>query len=167
MGTDFFAADDLEATARPTGFVSRASKMSGKRLRALVTVGSWREAKTPLAPLAATITHVDKPVDVAPEAMQQRMTTTAMAFLPDMLRQALAKVQALDPRCADGLLTGWTHVDLADSPGFALADRFHARFAGSGGSAPPAGAKRPAVWDDHTRVFDHFALTPGNIPDQK
>jgi hypothetical protein len=49
MLTDFFASDDIEATARRTGFVQRASKITGKLFLALVTLGPWSEANTTLA----------------------------------------------------------------------------------------------------------------------
>ena len=90
MLTDFFAADDSEATARRTGFVQRMSKMTGTLFLALMTFGAWSEAKTTLAPLAAKATQWCQPVDVSPEAMHRRMNTNAMAFLQDMLCQTLA-----------------------------------------------------------------------------
>ena len=167
MLTDFFASDDIEATARRTGFVKRTSKITGKLFLALVTFGAWSEAKTTLAQLAAKITQLDKRVEVAPEAIHQRMNKKAIAFLQDMIRQALAKVQSLEHVCDDGLFTCFTKVYLADSTGFALPDSLHALFPGSGGSATTAGAKIQAVWDYKTSVFAHFALTPWNIPDQK
>jgi hypothetical protein len=40
MFTAFFAADDLEAPARRTGFVTRASKIPGTLFLALVPCGS-------------------------------------------------------------------------------------------------------------------------------
>lgn len=40
MLTDFFSSDDIEATARRTGFVKRAAKITGKLFLALVTFGS-------------------------------------------------------------------------------------------------------------------------------
>ena len=167
MLTDFFASDDIEATARRTGFVKRTSKITGKLFLALVTFGAWSEAKTTLAQLAAKITQLDKRVEVAPEAIHQRMNKKAIAFLQDMIRQALATVQSLEHVCDDGLFTCFTKVYLADSTGFALPDSLHALFPGSGGSATRAGAKIQAVWDYKTSVFAHFALTPWNIPDQK
>lgn len=57
MLTDFFASDDIEATARRTGFVKRTSKMTGKLFLTLVTFGSWSEAQTTLAQLAAKATQ--------------------------------------------------------------------------------------------------------------
>ena len=59
MFTDFFAADDIEATARRTGFVQRTSKLTGKLFLALMTFGAWSEAKMTLAQLAAQATQLD------------------------------------------------------------------------------------------------------------
>jgi DDE family transposase len=167
MLTDFFAADDIEATARRTGFVKRASKITGKLFLALVTFGTWSEAKTTLAQLAAKVTHLDQHVEVSPEAIHQRMNQKAIAFLQDMIRQALAKVHSRECVCDDGLFTHFTTVYRADSPGFELPEELHKTFPGSGGSAAKAGAKIQAVWDYTGSVFGHFARTPWNIPDQR
>src|SRR6516164_8973475 len=167
MLTDFFSSDDIEATARRTGFVKRASKMTGKLFLALVTFGSWSEAQTSLAQWAAKVTQVVEQVEVSPEAIHQRMNQRALVFLQEMIRQALAKVQALEHVCADGLFTAFPKVYLADSSGFGLPNSLHALFPGSGGSATKAGAKIQAVWDYKRSGFDHFALTPWNLPDQK
>jgi hypothetical protein len=167
MLTDFFASDDIEATARRTGFVKRASKITGKLFLALVTFGSWSDARTTLAQLAAKVTQVVEHVEVSPEAIHQRMNKRALGFLQDMIRQALAKVQALEHVCADELFTAFTKVYLADSTGFGLPDSLADLFPGSGGSATKAGAKIQAVWDYKSSRFGHFALTPWNVPDQK
>src|SRR4029453_8157367 len=94
------------------------------------------------------------------------MNRRELAFLQDMLRQALAKVQSVAQVCNDGLFTDFTKVYLADSTGFALPDSLHDLFPGSGGSAAKAGAKIQALWDYKSSVLGHFALTPWNIPDQ-
>ena len=167
MLTDFFSSDDIEATARRTGFVKRASKITGKLFLALVPFGSWSDAQTTLAPLAAKVTQVVEHLAVSPEAMHQRMNKRPLVFLQDMIRQALTKVQALEKVCADELFPAFAKVYLADSTGFELPNSLHDVFPGSGGSAAKAGAKIQAVWDYKSGVFDHFALTPWNIPDQK
>ena len=69
MLTTFFASEDIEQTARRTGFVKRASKITGKLFLALVTFGSWSEAKTTLGQLAAKVTQVDEQVEVSPEGV--------------------------------------------------------------------------------------------------
>jgi hypothetical protein len=166
MLTEFFSAEHIEASARRTGFVKRVSKMTGKLFLALVTFGVWSDATTTLAQLAAKVTQLDEQLAISPEAIYQRMNKRALAFLQDMIGQALAKVHVLESVCDDGLFPCFTKVYLADSTGFALPDSLHALFAGSGGSAGKAGAKIQAVWDYKSSVFDHFALTPWNIPDQ-
>jgi hypothetical protein len=108
-----------------------------------------------------------QPVEVSPEAIHQRMNKKAIAFLQDMLRQVLAKLQSLTPVCDDGLFSAFYKVYLADSTGFELPDELQKTFPGAGGSAAKAGAKIQAVWDYKSSLFDHFALTSWNIPDQR
>src|SRR6266849_3210927 len=160
MLTDFFVDDDIEATARRTGFVQRTSKITGKLFLALVTFGTWSEGKTTLAQLAAKGTQLRQPVAVSPEAIHQRMNKKAIAFLQDMIRQVLGKLQSLTPVGDDGLFAAFTKVYLADSTGFALPDALQKTFPGAGGSAAKAGAKIQAVWDYKSSLFGHFALTP-------
>ncbi len=167
MFTDFFVADDIEATARRTGFVQRPSKITGKLFLALVTFGTWSEGKTTLAQLAAKGTQLRQPVEVSPEAMHQRMNKKAIACLQDRLRQVLAKLHALTPVGDDGLFAALCKVYIADSTGFELPEELHKTFPGAGGSAAKAGAKMQAVWDSKSSLFDPFALTPWNIPDQR
>ena len=167
MVTDFFASDAIEAAARRTGFVKRTSKLTGKLFLALVTFGAWSDATTTLAQLAAKVPQLDEHVEGSPEAIHQRMNPRALAFLQDMLRQALAKVQSVEHVCHDGLFTDFSKVYLADSTGFELPDSLHELFPGSGGSAATAGAKIQAVWDYKNSVFGHFALTPLTMPDQR
>jgi hypothetical protein len=166
MLPEFFAAEPIEASARQTGFVKRVAKITGKLFLALVTFGVWSDATTPLAQWAAKATQWDEQVALAPEAIYQRMTKSALAFLQDMLRPALAQVHSLEKGWDDGLFPGFPKVDLADSTGVALPDSLHTLFPGSGGSAGKAGAKIQAVWDYKNRVFAHFALPPWNIPEQ-
>src|SRR4029450_5898068 len=108
--TDFFASDAIHAAARRTAFVKRTSKLTGQLFLALVTFGAWSDATTTLAQLAAKATQVDEPVEVAPEAIHQRMNPRALAFLQDMLRRALTKVQSVEKVCEDGLFTDFTKV---------------------------------------------------------
>lgn len=167
MLTAFFTTDTIEQTARRTGFVKRRSKISGKVFLALVTFGLWSHAKTTLLQLATKVTQLGTPQQVSAEAIHQRMNNRAVAFLQDLLEQALSKLQALHPACEDGLFDFFTHVHLADSTGFGLPERLKTLFPGSGGHASPAGAKIQLVWEYKRSLFAHFALTAGNIPDQK
>src|SRR6476661_322046 len=82
--TEFFSAEQIEASARRTKFVQRASKITGKLFLALVTLGRWSAPTTSLAQLAAKAAQVEHPVDITPEALQQRLNERAVAFLQDL-----------------------------------------------------------------------------------
>jgi hypothetical protein len=167
MLTDFFASDDIEAAARRTGFVQRTSKITGKLFLALVTFGAWSDAKTTLAQLAAKVTQLEGHVDVSPEALHQRMNKRAMAFLQDMLQQALGKMQAVAHVCDDHLFDPFFKVYIADSTGFSLPENLKDAFPGSGGSATKAGAKIQLIWEYKKSLVEHFALMAWKIPDNK
>jgi hypothetical protein len=93
MLTACFTAAHIAATARRTGFVKRAATIPGKLSLAIVPFGVWGEATTTRAQLAAKVTQVDERLAVSPEAIYQRMHKRALAFLKDLISQALATVQ--------------------------------------------------------------------------
>ena len=119
--TEFFSADQIEASARRTKFVQRASKITGKLFVALVTFGRWSAAKTTVAQLAAKAAQLDAPVDITPEALQQRMTARAVAFLQELVQRAFTKLHTGDTICEDGIFTPFPRVHIADSRGVWLA----------------------------------------------
>src|SRR3970282_2386277 len=151
MLTEFFTADHIEQTARRTRFVRRRSKITGKAFLALVTFGLWSNAKTTLAKLAAKMRRFGDHQGVSAEAIHQRMNKRAVAFLQDLMQQALAKIQALKHPCHDGVFEAFSKVYLADSTGFGLPSCLQPLFPGSGGSASVAGANIQLVWEDRQR----------------
>jgi hypothetical protein len=167
MLTEFLTTDTIEQTARRTGFVKRASKITGKVFLALVTFGLWSNPNTTLSQLAAKMKQFGDHQAVSAEAIHQRMNRRAVAFLKDLIQQVLAKIQTLDHLSNDDIFDFFSHVYLADSTGFSLPECLEKLFPGSGGSASSAGAKIQLVWEYKRSLFAHFALTPWNIPDQK
>lgn len=165
--TAFFSTEQIEASARRTKFVQRTSKITGKLFLALVTVGRWSAGQTSLAQLAAKAAQLDTPVEITPEALQQRMTERAVAFLRDVLQTAFAQLHTEAPGCDDALLAPFARVHIADSTGFALPASLQAQFPGAGGSGSQAGAKIQWVWEYKSHTFDHLALGPWHVPDNK
>ena len=165
--TEFFSTDQIEASARRTKFVQRASKITGKLFLALVTVGRWSTAKTTVPQLAAKAAQLEVPVTITPEAVQQRMTARAVAFLRDLLQAAFAKLHTGDTICEEGIFTPFPRVHIAASTGFGLPESLAKEFPGAGGSGSKAGAKIQLVWEYKSHTFDHFALIPWNVPDSK
>jgi Transposase DDE domain len=113
------------------------------------------------------VTQLGEPREVSPEALHQRMHKRAHAFLPEMIRHALAKGHSIAKVCDDGLLTYFPQVYLVDRTGFGLPESLKDLFPGAGGSAAKTGAKMQAAGDDKSSVFGPFALTPWNLPDNK
>lgn len=165
--TEFFSSDQIEASARRTKFVQRASKITGKLFLALVTFGRWSRPKTTVAQLAAKAAQLDVPVDLTPAALQQRMTARAVTFLREVLQLAFAQLHAVGTVCEDGLFAAFGRVHIVDSTGFGLPASLKAEFPGAGGSGSQAGAKIQLVWDYKSQTFEHFALMPWNVPDNK
>ena len=165
--TEFFSTDQIEASARRTKFVQRASKITGKLFLALVTFGRWSAAKTTVAQLAAKAAQLDEPVDITPEALQQRMTVRAVAFLQDLMQTAFTKLHTGDTICEEGIFAPFPRVHIADSTGFGLPESLAQEFPGAGGSGSTAGAKIQLVWEYKSHTFEHFALISWNVPDNK
>jgi Transposase DDE domain len=165
--TEFFSTDQIEASARRTKFVQRASKITGKLFLALITLGRWSASKTTVPQLAAKAAQLDVPVDITPEALQQRMTVRAVAFLQDLLQTAFAKLHTGNTICEEGIFAPFSRVHIADSTGFGLPEGLAQEFPGAGGSGSNAGAKIQLVWEYKSHTFDHFALIPWNVPDSK
>lgn len=165
--TEFLSGDQIEASARRTKFVQRTSKITGKLFLALVTVGRWSAAKTTVPQLAAKAAQLDEPVEITPEALQQRMSARAVAFLQDLLQTAFAKLHTGDTICEEGIFAPFPRVHIADSTGFGLPESLAKEFPGAGGSGSKAGAKIQLVWEYKSHTFDHFALIPWNVPDSK
>jgi hypothetical protein len=132
-----------------------------------VPFGLWSDKKTTLAQLATKVTHLGTPHEVSAEAIHQRLHTQAVAFLQDLSQPTFATLHTLEHVCDDQLFTFFTTVSIADSTGFGLPQCLQQLFPGAGGSASKAGAKIQLVWEYKRSGFDHFALTPWNIPDQK
>ena len=165
--TACFSGAQIEATARRTGLVQRTSNLTGTRFLALITVGSWSDAKTSVAPWAAKAPPLGTAVAVSPAALYQRMNKRALAFLQELIGTALAKIQAGAPVCAERLLTPLARGHLADRTGVGLPDRRQDTCPGAGGSAAPAGAKLQLGWEYQQRVCTQFARIPWNMPDQQ
>jgi hypothetical protein len=165
--TEFFAAAQIEASARRTKFVQRASKITGKLFLALITFGRWSAPKTTVPQLAAKAAQLDVPVDITPEALQQRMTARAVAFLQEVLQTAFTKLHTGSTICEEGIFAPFPCVHIADSTGFGLPESLQKEFPGAGGSGSKAGAKIQLVWEYKSHTFDHFALLPWNVPEGK
>ncbi len=165
--TAFFSDQNIEHAARHSGFVKRASKITGEVFVALMTFGLWSKAHITLAQLAAKATLFPTQLDISPEALHQRLNPAAVRCLKELLRQAFAALHQAKPVAIEPALAPFSEVHLIDSTGFALPERLSDSFPGAAGSASKAGAKIQLSWAYLSHRFAHFALTPLNVPDSK
>jgi len=167
MLTEFFTTEPIEASARRTKFVQRASKITGKLLLAWVTVGRWSTPQTSVAHLAATAAQSEPPGALTPAALPPRMNERAVAFLQDLRQTAFTKLPTGTTVGDEARFAPFARVQIADSTGFGLPESLKAQFPGAGGSGSKAGAKLQLVWDSKSHPCDHFALVPWHVPDHK
>src|SRR5256885_16990428 len=111
--TEFFSTEQIEASARQTGFVQRASKITGKIFLALVTFGPWSTTKTSLAQLAAKVGQLPQPVAEAPEAYHPDVNPGALAFPQAVTQRAVAHLHTGDLICEEGLFAPFPEVHIA------------------------------------------------------
>lgn len=119
------------ALARQTGFVQRASKLSGERfVQTLVTAWLNNPAATreALAQMAASLG-----VSITPQGLSDRFSQPAASFLQQMLDIVVSQVIAADP-VAIPILQRFTAVILLDSTVMVLPDALAGVWRGCGGS---------------------------------
>ena len=132
-----------------------------------MTFGRWSTPKTTVAQLAAKAAQLETPVDCTPAALPQRMTDRAVAFLREVRQRAFAQLHAVGTVGEGGLGAAFGRGHSVDSPGLGLPESRKDEFPGAGGSGSTAGAKIQLVWDYKSQTFEHFALMPWNVPDNK
>jgi hypothetical protein len=143
MLTEVFSTDQIEARARRTKFVQRASKITGNLFLALVTCGRWRAPKTSLAPRAAKAAQVEQPVEVTPEALHQRRNARAVAFLQDLRQPAFTKLPTGDTVCDEALFAPFARVHIAGQYRLGAAGQSPGAVCRCGRQWPPSGGEEP------------------------
>lgn len=158
-----FIGKDVEAVARATGFVQRASDMDGRSfLRALV-LGLLEKDDLTLSTLAQVC--VDIGIEITPQGLDQRITDKAVAFVKIMFLRAIDMFKNQIPLPLP-ILQQFNGIYLTDSSVIALPDTLAEDFAGCGGNGPNASVKIQLVFDFLWGNLIQVALRPGREPDQ-
>jgi hypothetical protein len=145
VAQEFFSAPEIEQLARSCGFVERTSPITGLTFLVTFTTGLINTPTGTLAQLAAFLSGVCK-TQVSPQAIDERLTVSAMAFMRCCLEQAFA--MATRPRVSDGgLLATFDHVYIIDSTNFALHASLREVFKGSSGAGSPSAMRIQLVLD--------------------
>jgi hypothetical protein len=119
------------ASARQTGFVQRASKLTGERfVQTLVTawLNNPQATREALAQMAASLG-----VSISPQGLSERFTEAAAKFLHQMLDLVVSQIIAADP-VAIPILQRFTALILLDSTVIVLPDALAEVWRGCGGN---------------------------------
>ena len=117
------------AAGRASGFVQRASPLTGATFTQTLVFGFLAQPHASLDELAQTAATVGAPVSA--QALDQRFTPQAAACLQQVLAAAVSQALAADP-VAVPLLQRFTRVDLLDTSCIQLPAALAAQWPGSG-----------------------------------
>ena len=117
--------------ARETGFVQRASKLTGAHFAQALLFGWLQHPQATLQQLAQMVGSVGVPI--SPQGLEQRFTPAAAQFLRRLLEIAVTQVIAAHP-VAIPLVQRFAGVYLLDSSTIVLPDELAALWPGCGGS---------------------------------
>lgn len=158
-----FTGQSVEAIARATQFVQRASKLKGLVFLQVCVFGFIEKKAPSLNDLAQGC--ADLGVEISPQGLDQRITPQAVAFLKAMFVQALACFQSQLPLPL-GILQQFTGIYITDSSVIALPDHMVEAYAGCGGKGPKASVKVQLVFEFLRGNLAQVALRAGREPDQ-
>ena len=164
-----FAPERLEALARESNFVQRASsKITGPDFFALMTTEMLDDPGVSLGGLCDILRQLNPQAAMTPQALHQRLNTPqAVAYMQEVLQLALR--EQLEPLYAQlpvGLLAPFGRVFLEDSTQCRLHEKLADAFRGSGGSASSSTVKIDVIYELlHHRLQD-LAVIDGRAADQ-
>jgi hypothetical protein len=130
--------EKAERWARSTGFVQRASKISGSAFAQMLVFGFLNQPEASYTDLQQTMAL--QGVDVSPQAIEERMTPQAAALMSRLLEEMVAMVVS-GQECHIPILQSFDGVYLQDGTILTLPDELRDYWRGSGQTAGEAGLR--------------------------
>jgi hypothetical protein len=156
----------LDQVGRQTSVIKRHRKFSGMTLVKTLVLTLLKSPNADPKTYAATAAKLG--VIVTPEAVKKRFSPRLVAFLKEVLQEALEKVVASQPVAIE-LLRKFTAVRIGDSTTITLPDEFADEFPGCGGTgnSGKAALKIQVLWDLLIGKLITMDLEPGRRSDAK
>lgn len=148
--------------ARVTGFVERASKLTGALFLQTLTFGFLGDPEASLSGLVETSHDLD--VTITKQGLQTRITD-AVPFLKEMFQQGLMLFRNSLPLDLK-LLQQFTAIFITDGSTVALPDVLKDEFPGCGGDGPEAAVKLQLTFEFLCGVIAGITWQAGRSPDQ-
>jgi len=130
--------EKAEQRARSTGFVQRASKISGSAFAQALVFGFLNQPEASYTDLQQTMEL--QRVHVSPQAIEERMTPQAAAFMGRLLEEMVAMVVS-GQECHIPVLQSFNGVYLQDGTVLTLPDELQDHWRGSGETGGEAGLR--------------------------
>jgi hypothetical protein len=157
-----FFSQTANQVARTTGFVDRASKLTGGLFLQTLTFGFLADPEASLSGLVETSQDLD--VMVTKQALQSRIIQ-AVPFLQEMFQRGLDLFRN-ELRLDLKVLQQFTAIYLTDSSTMALPAALKDEFPGCGGDGPSAAVKIQLTFEFLRGIIAGFAFQPGRSSDQ-
>lgn len=148
--------------ARATGFVERASKLTGALFLQTLTFGFLDNPDASLSGLVETGTDLD--VIITKQGLQTRITK-AVPFLKEMFQQGLLLFRNMLPLDLK-LLQQFTAIYITDGSTMALPEVLKKEFPGCGGDGSDAAVKMQLTFEFLRGVIAGITFQSGRSPDQ-
>jgi hypothetical protein len=138
-------SDHATRLAQQTGLVRRHSKLSGPLILLILVAGFIQHPTASYNILAQVAT--DYGVSVTRQAIQQRLTRSAVTFFQHLFQCSLHMLQQQVVSLPIPILTQFHSVYLLDSSQIALPARLANQYPAPGGDGPKAGIKWQVLWE--------------------
>jgi Transposase DDE domain len=161
---DVFTSEELEVTARETGFYKRKSKVTPSVFFDLLMydMNSGNSKSLNQLSIEALSEH---DVEVTKQGVDKKFNEHTLEFLKSLIEKQLSV--ELDNQIDAGWLSSFTRVTIRDGSRFKLPEEYKDYFPGSGGSGSSAGACLQFEFDLKSGQVTDLDLTASNRPDVK
>lgn len=156
--------DEVARLAHETGLVQRSSKLTGPLLLLILVTGFIQHPTSSYNVLAQVA--ADYGVTLTRQAVQQRLTSTAVTFFQYLFQQSLQLLQS-HYRLPILLLTQFNAVYLLDSSQVAVPSALVDEYPGTGGDGPKAAVKWHVLWEILTGNIQHVLGQPAKQSDHR
>lgn len=158
-----FFTEDIEALARETQVVQRASRLTGTQLAQVLVFGFLKDPRITLRQLAQLCQELG--VTISAQGLHSRISAYSVEFFKRLFEQGLGLFQSqLALRVP--VLQNFSQINLVDSSVVALPDRMQTEYPGCGGGGPVASLKLQVVFDFLRGAVRQLAVQAGRATDQ-
>lgn len=161
---DIFTSEELEATARETGFYIRKSKVTPSVFFDLMMYDMSSGKSKSLNQLSVEA-RSEHDIGVTKQGLDKKFNEHTLEFLKSLIEKQLSV--ELDHQIDAGWLSSFKRVTIKDGTRFNLPEEYKDHFPGSGGSGSSAGACLQFEFDLKSGHVTDLDLTASNRPDVK